>query len=68
MCGISVVITLHGTSLDNGMQSIQDQLNESLDRISHRGPDSRGVWVNDDQTVGIETFHGHGQNEAGLTK
>lgn len=54
MCGISVVIALHGTSLDDGTRNITAQLNESLDRISHRGPDSRGIWVNDDQSVGTE--------------
>lgn len=53
MCGISAVIALHGTSLGDGSQSMETQLNGSLDRISHRGPDSRGVWVNDDHTVGI---------------
>ena len=30
---------------------MENQLDKSLDRISHRGPDSRVVWVNDDQTV-----------------
>lgn len=54
MCGISVVIALHGTTLDDGTRSIAAQLNESLDKISHRGPDSRGIWVNDDQSVGTE--------------
>lgn len=54
MCGISVVIALHGTSLDDGTRNITARLNESLDRISHRGPDSRGIWVNDDQSVGTE--------------
>lgn len=58
MCGISVVIALHGTSLDDGTRSILAQLNESLDRISHRGPDSRGIWVNDDQSVGNEPTMG----------
>lgn len=66
MCGISVVIALQGTRLDNGERSIAAQLNESLDRISHRGPDSRGIWVNDDQTVGIELSMGI--EEKGLTK
>ncbi|KAH8780909.1 asparagine synthetase [Diaporthe sp. PMI_573] len=50
MCGMSVVVALRGTSLD-GSRSIATQLNESLERISHRGPDSRGTWVNDDQSV-----------------
>ncbi|KAG6365790.1 hypothetical protein INS49_007401 [Diaporthe citri] len=53
MCGISVVVALHGTSLDDGTRSTAAQLNESLNRISHRGPDSRGVWVNDDQSVAM---------------
>lgn len=66
MCGISVVIALQGTRLDKGKRSIAAQLNESLDRISHRGPDSRGTWVNDDQTVGIELSMGI--EGKGLTK
>lgn len=56
MCGISVVIALHGTSLD-ACQSILTQLDDSLDKISHRGPDSRGTWVNADRTVGTEILH-----------
>ncbi|KAI3401819.1 hypothetical protein diail_8197 [Diaporthe ilicicola] len=54
MCGISVAIALHGTTLgDGGSQDITTQLNASLDRIAHRGPDSRGVWINDDRSVAL---------------
>lgn len=57
MCGISVVIALHGTSLDDGgPRNITTQLDDSLDRISHRGPDSRGIWVNKERSVGIKTL------------
>jgi asparagine synthetase B (glutamine-hydrolysing) len=58
MCGMSVVVALRGTSLD-GSRSIATQLNESLERISHRGPDSRGTWVNDDQSVSTKTLGTH---------
>lgn len=60
MCGISVVVALNGTSLKtdqiNGTghagPSISDQLNQSLDNIVHRGPDSRGLWISEDERVG----------------
>ncbi|KAJ0106887.1 hypothetical protein J7T55_014963 [Diaporthe amygdali] len=53
MCGISAVLALNGTSLDDGSRDTAAQLNESLDRIAHRGPDSRGIWVSDDNSVAI---------------
>lgn len=55
MCGISAVLALNGTSLDDDSRDTSAQLNESLDRIAHRGPDSRGIWVSDDNSVGTYT-------------
>lgn len=37
----------------NGTKSkLATQLNASLDCIEHRGPDSRGQWVSEDERVG----------------
>ncbi|KAK1566013.1 asparagine synthase [Colletotrichum navitas] len=34
-------------------KDLGDQLSRSLDNISHRGPDAKGVWVSDDGLVGL---------------
>ena len=34
-------------------ESLQDQLNNSLDIIKHRGPDSHGSWISDDSRIGM---------------
>ncbi|KAK6223127.1 asparagine synthase [Colletotrichum tabaci] len=51
-----------GTGGQNGIKAeddleaskgLRDQLNLSLDAISHRGPDAKGVWVSADGFVGL---------------
>jgi hypothetical protein len=32
---------------------VQEALDASLDKIQHRGPDSRGHWISDDNRVGM---------------
>lgn len=32
--------------------AIESELNESLDRITHRGPDARGIWIGRQGKVG----------------
>ena len=61
MCGISVIVTLEGHRRNkdvNGVNGdvrskISRELDESLEMIAHRGPDSRGKWISDDNRVGI---------------
>lgn len=31
---------------------LTNELNESLDLVAHRGPDSRGQWISSDKRVG----------------
>ena len=60
MCGISVIVTLEShlrgkeiNDVDGDLRSkISKQLDESLDTIAHRGPDSRGKWISEDNRVG----------------
>ncbi|KAM3081836.1 hypothetical protein ACMFMG_004306 [Clarireedia jacksonii] len=43
-----------GWSLDNYYtKTLARELDESLDLISHRGPDSRGQWINSDRSVAL---------------
>ncbi|KAK6430307.1 hypothetical protein LTR95_013543, partial [Oleoguttula sp. CCFEE 5521] len=64
MCGISCILALRGHDTTyhqanghihtNGdthtleRKKIVTELNESLDKIQHRGPDARGHWLSDD--------------------
>jgi asparagine synthase (glutamine-hydrolysing) len=37
--------------------NLHQKLHNSLDKIAHRGPDARGVWISDDGLVGLSTPH-----------
>lgn len=62
MCGISCVVSLSTKSLDpsvthacsahktNGYAA--SRLEESLERIRHRGPDAQSTWTSTDKRVG----------------
>jgi asparagine synthase (glutamine-hydrolysing) len=64
MCGISVIVNLQSRSQQkqvNGVNGdirsrISKELEESLDRIAHRGPDSRGQWISEDDRVGTAPY------------
>lgn len=58
MCGISCVVALnsHGKPVEeqDGLKRgiLENQLEESLRLINHRGPDSQGIFVSKDRSVG----------------
>ena len=60
MCGISVIVTLVGhlrgkevnDVIGDIRSKISDEMDESLETIAHRGPDSRGKWISEDNRVG----------------
>ncbi|AEO65525.1 uncharacterized protein THITE_2112612 [Thermothielavioides terrestris NRRL 8126] len=59
MCGITACITLDrrqprtsGPAAAQARAALETQLSKSLDLIAHRGPDAKGIWINDDATVG----------------
>lgn len=47
MCGIAGIFHF------NGQQIAEQQLDKLTDAVAHRGPDGRGVWINEGQTVGL---------------
>jgi asparagine synthase (glutamine-hydrolysing) len=53
MCGISCVVTLRGHQpLCKDRTALGKTVEESLDTIKHRGPDSNGQWINDNGRIG----------------
>lgn len=57
MCGISCIIRLdraqgHAAHCLDDPETLTKQLDESLELIKHRGPDSRGQWISRDNKVG----------------
>jgi asparagine synthetase B (glutamine-hydrolysing) len=66
MCGISTVVTLRAhaskpnLSNTNGTHDVareyrkilENDIDASLQRIAHRGPDSRGIWMSERGQVG----------------
>lgn len=63
MCGISCAVALRGHGpLDHNRERLNRTLKESLDTIKHRGPDSNGQWISENQRVGkssapIKIYH-----------
>ena len=66
MCGISVIVALeghlggkdvHGAN-DDIRSKISKELDRSLAMIAHRGPDSQGKWISEDNRVGKLSRHG----------
>lgn len=47
-------IELNGDPQHN---KLAKELDESLEMIKHRGPDSRGQWISEDKRVGPLIFH-----------
>lgn len=56
MCGISVVVDVERQRWRGGDDKVRckmhEELSSSLDAIAHRGPDSRGIWISEDNYVG----------------
>jgi asparagine synthase (glutamine-hydrolysing) len=48
MCGIVGIVSLPGASPVNA-----EWIKAMTDAMSHRGPDGEGLWLSDDQTVGM---------------
>lgn len=52
MCGIVAVVSVDGSSLDTQLDRLEGRLDEALEKIEHRGPDGRGIWVDDARNIG----------------
>jgi len=67
MCGISCILAVgghtpthissnhacvNGNSTESKRKKLLQGLDQSLDQIKHRGPDSRGYWISQDNEVG----------------
>ncbi|KAH5079905.1 hypothetical protein HBH95_084500 [Parastagonospora nodorum] len=54
MCGISSVVTLRGhRPLYKDRSTLSKTINDSLDTIKHRGPDSNGDWISENGRVAL---------------
>ncbi|ESK93670.1 likely peroxisomal biogenesis aaa atpase pex1 [Moniliophthora roreri MCA 2997] len=53
MCGISAVKSLSGTAITEENSLLESQLRASVSAIGHRGPDSFGIYVSDDGSLGL---------------
>jgi asparagine synthase (glutamine-hydrolysing) len=55
MCGISCIVALGERARrlnEQDKRNIEGRLNNSLEQIRHRGPDSTGTWISQDGRVG----------------
>ncbi|EAQ89391.1 hypothetical protein CHGG_06010 [Chaetomium globosum CBS 148.51] len=57
MCGIAVSIALDRRQRQpctpETRAELETKLSDSLDLIAHRGPDAKGIWINEDASVGL---------------
>ncbi|KAK3681184.1 hypothetical protein LTR37_020966, partial [Vermiconidia calcicola] len=58
MCGISAIVALQNRRSSASAQEdeadqerLYQRMQKSLDLIKHRGPDSSGIWISDDQKI-----------------
>lgn len=70
MCGISAIVSLDRSKITEGIPKDESvhvngsnrsdelvrQMQESLDLIKHRGPDSSGIWISDADDIGLHAF------------
>ena len=47
MCGIAGIISSNGNKIENG----RSRVSRMLSIMEHRGPDSSGIYQNNDETV-----------------
>jgi asparagine synthetase B (glutamine-hydrolysing) len=53
MCGILALYGLDGPLVTSEARpELEKQLHAGLDRITHRGPDGQGIWVEDKLNCG----------------
>lgn len=56
MCGITVSIALDRRQRQpctpETRADLETKLSNSLDLIAHRGPDAKGIWINEDASIG----------------
>ena len=62
MCGISAIVALTdpvqgghratGNNKGDDNDALTREMENSLQLIKHRGPDSSGIWINPDQRIG----------------
>jgi len=72
MCGISCILSLASqaqhqqqqprngerkTAVANERERLDKELNASLAKIAHRGPDNCNNWISDDCRVGTLAYH-----------
>jgi asparagine synthase (glutamine-hydrolysing) len=50
MCGIAGIYQFRGHQLDERLQPTIDAMTDTL---GHRGPDSRGTWIDAEAAVGL---------------
>ncbi|ESK95246.1 asparagine synthase [Moniliophthora roreri MCA 2997] len=53
MCGISAIQSLSGATLAEDKSQLESQLRASIKAIGHRGPDSSGVYISEDGSLGL---------------
>jgi asparagine synthase (glutamine-hydrolysing) len=67
MCGIISAVTLRGHKPACGdHESLSKAVDESLDTIKHRGPDSKGQWISEDGRVGMSDSYRPREHEMHL--
>ncbi|EEB89311.1 hypothetical protein MPER_12605 [Moniliophthora perniciosa FA553] len=53
MCGITVVRSISSSAIQPSFDKLAKQLKASIATINHRGPDSSGIYVSNDNRLGI---------------
>jgi asparagine synthase (glutamine-hydrolysing) len=52
MCGITACLIYAHHKHQHNKRELEDEVEESLEIVKHRGPDARGKWISRDRRVG----------------
>ncbi|KAK4500902.1 hypothetical protein PRZ48_009094 [Zasmidium cellare] len=53
MCGLTAVVQLGDHPESKPKTDVEREIDNSLERVKHRGPDAQGRWISDDGRVGL---------------
>ena len=66
MCGLTAVVQLGDHPESKPKTDVEREIDNSLERVKHRGPDAQGRWISRDGRVGMFLSGGNERREVAL--
>jgi asparagine synthase (glutamine-hydrolysing) len=59
MCGLTAILAVKQpdpSETTHPKKTLEEEIDQSLEAVKHRGPDARGQWISPDRRVGEFAF------------